>query len=343
MRKSSYTQTPTRPFEISKDASVTSVLERMKGISFQGRSLARAFDVWCQALQDECTIFLGLAGAMVPAGMRKIIAYLIQNRMADCLVTTGANLFHDCHETLGFRHYQGSADVDDAELRRLKIDRIYDTFSKDEEFDKTDEYIATFASELERRPYTTREFLYLLGKKLSGLSERGILTSAFEAQVPIYCPAIADSSIGIALAAYLKRDDAGFTFDLISELTEMAHIALNSAGTAVILIGGGTPKNYIQQLQITASLIEPDKELEGHRYAVQFTTDAPHWGGLSGCTFKEGQSWGKISRDARAVNCFCDATIALPLVVSALAERSDKLRRKRFPRFELGREFKIYQ
>jgi deoxyhypusine synthase len=289
-------------------------------------------------LRDECTILLGIAGAMVPAGMRKIIAYLIQNRFVDCIVTTGANLFHDCHETLGFRHFQGTPDVRDAELCTLRIDRIYDTFAKDEEFEKTDKYIADFASELERRPYTTREFLYLLGKRLSGLPEQGILTAAADEKIPIYCPAIADSSIGIALTTYVKA----FTFDVVSELSEVARIALESPGTAVIFVGGGTPKNYIQQLQITAGFIEPDRDLEGHRYAIQFTTDSPQWGGLSGCTFKEGKSWGKISAEAHAVNCHCDATIALPIIVSALAERAEELRRKRIPRFDLGADFTIY-
>ena len=341
MGKRSYTDTPTRPFEVLPDSSVASILERMRGISFQGRSLARAYDIWCRALRDECTILLGIAGAMVPAGMRKIFAYLIRNRLVDCVVTTGANVFHDCHETLGFHHFEGTPEVRDAELCALGIDRIYDTFAKDDEFEKTDAYIAEFASELERRPYTTREFLHLLGKKLSERPEQGMLTSASEAGVPIYCPAIADSSIGIALVVHLIAKRHPFTFDVVTELKELAEIALKSAGTAVIFIGGGTPKNYIQQLQITARLLEPDRKLEGHRYAIQFTTDAPQWGGLSGCTFTEGTSWGKISAKAHAVNCHSDATIALPVVVSALAERADELRRKRVPRFDLGAAFHI--
>jgi deoxyhypusine synthase len=140
----------------------------------------------------------------------------------------------------------------------------------------------------------------------------------------------------------MKPEERKFTFDLVTELSEMAQVALKSASTAVILVGGGTPKNYLQQLQVTAGIMEPDVELEGHRYAIQFTTDSPQWGGLSGCTFKEGKSWGKISHDARAVHCFCDATIALPVVVSALADRADDLRRKKVPRFDLGPEFGIY-
>lgn len=342
MKKRSYTESPTRPFEVSRNSSVASVLGRMKGISFQGRSLARAFDIWCQMLRDECTIMFGLAGAMVPAGMRKIIVYLIENRLIDCIVTTGANMFHDCHETLGYHHFLGAVDVGDDELHKLKIDRIYDTFAKEEDFRKTDKYIAEFATQLENRPYTTREFLYLLGCRMADLPERGILTAASDAGVPIYCPAIADSSIGIALATLIKPEERQFTFDLVTELSEVAGLALKSASTALILVGGGTPKNYLQQLQVTAGIMEPDVDLEGHRYAIQFTTDSPQWGGLSGCTFKEGESWGKIAHDARAVHCFCDATIALPIVVSALADRADELQRKSVPRFDLGPEFGIY-
>jgi len=294
-------------------------------------------------LQDDCTVLFGLAGAMVPAGMRKIIVYLVENRLIDCIVTTGANIFHDCHETLGFHHFIGATDVGDEALHELKIDRIYDTFAKDEEFDETDKYVAEFAAELDERPYTTREFLYLLGERMSDLPEQGILKAASKAGVPIYCPAIADSSIGIALAACMKPEDKKVTFDLVTELSEMARIALKSASTAVILVGGGTPKNYLQQLQVTAGIMEPDIELEGHRYAVQFTTDSPQWGGLSGCTFKEGKSWGKISHKAQSVHCFCDATIALPIVVSALADRADELQRKSVPRFDLGSEFGIHR
>ncbi len=284
----------------------------------------------------------GLAGAMVPAGMRKIIVYLIENRFIDCMVTTGANIFHDCHETLGYHHFIGAVDVGDEKLHELKIDRIYDTFAREEDFRKTDKYIAEFATQLENRPYTTREFLYLLGGSMSNLPEQGIINTASKAGVPIYCPAIADSSVGIALATLIKSEEREFTFDLVTELSEMAQFALQSASTAVIFVGGGTPKNYLQQLEVTAGIMEPDMELEGHRYAIQFTTDSPQWGGLSGCTFKEGESWGKIAHDARAVHCFCDATIALPIVVSALADRADELQRKSVPRFDLGSKFGIH-
>lgn len=307
------------PFEVKKPFTVSSILQRMRSISFQGRNLASAFDIWRRALEDGATIFLGLAGAMVPAGMRSIISFLLEKRLIDCLVSTGANLFHDCHESLGMAHYVGSPHVDDTELLDAGVDRIYDTFASEAEFHKTDKFIADVAGRLEKRPYTTREFLHELGRSLHQLrGPRGILTSAFKAGIPIYCPAIGDSSIGIAIASGLNPAASDFLFDVVKDVQETAQMVIEAKKTAVIYVGGGTPKNFIQQTEVTASIM--GHRVPGHEYAVQFTCDSPQWGGLSGCTFEEAQSWGKIARQARQVTVHCDATIALPFIVSALAE-----------------------
>jgi deoxyhypusine synthase len=269
---------------------------------------------------DKSFIFFGLAGAMVPAGMRRVMVFLIQKKLLNCLVSTGANLFHDCHESLGRRHFQGSAAADDLALRQHQVDRIYDTFASDLEFQQTDRFIAAFAAELERnRPYTTREFLELLGQRLSGQAQQeGILTAAYKAGMPIYCPAIGDSSIAIALAVGDENGPIEVQFDLLADVKETADLAAKASSTGVIYIGGGTPKNFIQQTEVTATL-RGDK-VSGHTFAIQITADAPHWGGLSGCTFSEAQSWGKISPQAKKVSVHCDATIALPLLASAMAE-----------------------
>ena len=197
-----FLRTPTRPVEIGGSTSISELLDKMGGASFQGRNLSHAYHVWKHMLSDRTTIFLGLAGALVPAGMRKLLVHIIENRWIDCLVSTGANLFHDIHETLGRYHWQGDPHVDDCELLEAGIDRIYDTFASEEEFRQTDEYIAQFAAGLDQtRPYSTKEFLSLLGKNLSvDGSQKGIVSAAFESGVPIYCPAIGDSSIGIAVA-----------------------------------------------------------------------------------------------------------------------------------------------
>ncbi|HAG51505.1 MAG: deoxyhypusine synthase [Deltaproteobacteria bacterium GWC2_42_51] len=325
MAKKRFLKRPVKPVEITPGAEVSELLDRMADTAFQGKNLAVVVDAWEQMLRDNVTIFFGLAGAMIPAGMRRVIVYLIKNRLIDCLVSTGANLFHDIHETLGRYHWQGSAMANDEELRDEGIDRIYDVFAIEREFEHADVYCYKFSKMLERRPYTTREFLYLLGKQLSkGAREDGILTAAYKANIPVYCPAIGDSSIGIGLA--IKPEEDNFIFDVIGDVKETALIAANANKTGVIYIGGGTPKNFIQQTSVTAAVM--GKDVSGHEYAVQITTDAPHWGGLSGCTFEEAQSWGKIAKKAKMVTVHCDSTIALPIIVTALAKKVKGLKRK---------------
>lgn len=322
---------------------MSDLLRSMGHTAFQGKNLSVACDIWEQMLKGEATIFLGLAGAMVPAGMRELMVHLIHHRLIDCLVSTGANLFHDCHETLGRPHWQGRTDVDDVELFREGIDRIYDVFAVEEEFRKTDDFIEKWVLQLDQeRPYPTREFLYLLGERLSGeCQEEGILTAAFRQKVPIYCPAIGDSSIGIAIATGRHKQTNRLTFDLIQDVLETAEIADRASETGVIYIGGGTPKNFIQQAEVTASFLN-QKPPQGHKYAIQITTDSPQWGGLSGCTFKEAQSWGKIASEAQKISLHADASLALPLLVTGVAERVEAwLPQRTRPEFVMGRSLKM--
>jgi deoxyhypusine synthase len=292
----------------------------MGEISFQGRSLSRALDVWERMLQDRTTILLGLAGAMVPAGMRRIISFFIEHRLVDCIVSTGANLFHDIHETLGRYHWLGDANVDDRYLKDLGIDRIYDTYAVEDEFYQADRFIMEFGASIDTdRSYGTRSFLELLGQYLdTRKKEPGILTSAANHGVPVYCPAIGDSSIGIALSILSEKEGIHVIIDPIIDVTESAKIVIEADKTGVVYVGGGTPKNFIQQTEVTATYLGGG--VEGHTYALQFIVDAPYWGGLSGCTFEEAQSWGKVKKDARMVTSHVDATIALPLIASALAD-----------------------
>src|SRR6476661_565778 len=208
-KRSRFLQMPVEPFVVEPGLTADDILSRMERISSQGRNLATARRIWLKMLQDDVTIFLGMAGALSAGGLRLIVAHLIANRYIDCLVSTGANLYHDLHETRGQRHYVGSPHADDAALAAERIDRVYDTYASEEEFISNDNWIAEFATTLEMRPYTSREFLHLLGGHLWKTTGRdGILTAAYRAQVPIFCPAIADSSIGMGLsqARQLKRD-----------------------------------------------------------------------------------------------------------------------------------------
>jgi deoxyhypusine synthase len=339
---SEFLHIPIQPVEIDGNIPISELLDRMGGGSFQGRNLSLARDVWKKMLSDHTTIFMGLAGALVPAGMRKVLAHVIKNRWIDCLVSTGANLFHDIHETLGKHHWRGSHEVDDCQLKEAGIDRIYDTFALEQEFRETDEYIAGFAAALDQsRPYSTREFLNLLGKSLcADGTQAGILSSASKAGVPVYCPAIGDSSIGIAVACGRRKGENSLNFDIVADVLETAEIVVHSESTGVIYLGGGTPKNFIQQTEVTASIMGED--VPGHRYALQVITDPPHWGGLSGCTFAEAQSWGKIAIDASAVTVYCDATIALPIIATALQEERQKHPDSRqMPQFNMGSNLEI--
>ena len=184
-RKSQFLETPVEPFRVEAGLPADEVLRRMERISFQGRNLATAHRIWQRMLGDELLIFLGVAGALSAGGLRLVIAELIRRRAVDCVVSTGANLYHDLHETRGQRHFLGSPRADDRALAEAHIDRVYDTFVDEDEFIRNDNWIARFATTLDPRPYTTREFLYRLGERLWTETEAdGILTAAYRARVP---------------------------------------------------------------------------------------------------------------------------------------------------------------
>src|SRR5688572_3370845 len=334
--KSRFLGVPVEPFVVKPEASADELLARMEKISFQGRNLAAARRIWERMLGDDCTIFLGTAGALSAGGMRLLIAYLIEHRYVDCLVSTGANLYHDLHETRGRRHYIGSPRENDALLQDDYIDRVYDTYANEKEFIENDDWIAEFALTLERRSYNTREFLYLLGQHLWEQTGReGILTAAYRASVPIFCPAIADSSIGMGLSQARHRDPAAGHVDVIADIIESANLVIRRPRTASVVLGGGTPKNFINQASVQAEFY--DDRVGGHRYAVQIVTDVPHFGGASGSSLEEAQSWGKLAADAEQVTVHCDATIALPILATALATSGPEALAARKPlRFDLS-------
>jgi len=218
---------------------------------------------------------------------------------------------------------------------------MYDVLADEEKFRQHDQWIGRFAAGLDQsRPYTTREFLYLLGLELGKhCKEDGIVSAAAKAGIPLYCPAVADSSIGIGIAANRYEGGNHFTFDVIGDVVETARIVAESKATGVIYFGGGTPKNFVQQTEVTAIIMNTG--VTGHKYAIQCVTDAPHWGGLSGCTFEEAQSWGKIAKDASMVTCHSDSTIAMPILVSALLEDRKLVDARHRPSFKMGRELEV--
>lgn len=331
MAKGKPLHTSVKPYTVSPPWTVSTLVARMAGTSFQARNLARGAEIWREMLKGETTIFFGLAGAMIPAGMRSLMVYLIQNRLIDCLVSTGANLFHDLHETLGRPHFKGEAHADDGELAQARINRIYDVLLPDKELDETEEFIADFACSLPQgKPYPSHEFFYLLGKEVSTKAkEEGMITAAAKAGVPIFCPALGDSVYGTALAAARVKRQNRLQIDITQDVVDMIRLVSTAPSTGVVLVGGGNPKNFIQQAGLCSYLF--NREFPGHPYAIQITTDSPQWGGLSGCTFEEARSWRKVSQDAQDVTIYSDATIALPILVSVLAEGAGKVIGQRKP------------
>ncbi|MBI3402700.1 MAG: deoxyhypusine synthase family protein [Acidobacteria bacterium] len=327
-KQSRFLRTPIVPFTVDAGATAEDVLTRMERISFQGRNLATAHRVWQKMLRDDVTIFMGMAGALSAGGLRMVVAHLILHRYVDCLVSTGANLYHDLHETRGRHHYLGSPHADDAALAKDRIDRVYDTYASEEEFISNDNWIADFASTLERRPYTSREMLYLLGGHLWKTTKReGILTAAYRAGVPIFCPAIADSSIGMGLSQARQKVSGAGHIDIIGDIVESANLIIRRPRTASVVLGGGTPKNFINQASVQAEFYSD--RVHGHRFALQIVTDTPAFGGASGSSLEEAQSWGKLATDSPRVSVQADATLALPLLATALATSSAGLLKKR--------------
>ncbi|MCK5063268.1 MAG: deoxyhypusine synthase [Candidatus Aenigmarchaeota archaeon] len=285
---------------------------RESGVMGAGK-VAKATEVIENMIKDEkCTVFLGLAGAMVPGGQKQIIIDMLKDGWVDVLVTTGANLTHDLIEALGYHHYQGTHMISDEELNKKKIDRIYDAFMPDEVYQGLEKFCKKVFAKMPKEEMDIKEFLWLLGKEVP--KEDSILRICAEKKIPIFCPALSDSGIGLQVWGYMQEHQ--IKVSAFADLKQIIDITWTSEKNGVIYIGGGVPKNYVQQaLQFAPTSAS---------YAVQITTDRPESGGSSGAELREGISWGKLNKKAKYVNVTCDATIALPLISAAVKERLEK-------------------
>lgn len=327
MDNNPYLKEKLKPIEVKKK-SISQLLEEMSETGFQGRKLGEALSVWEKMLKTQnLTIFLGYAGSLSTTGQWKEICWLIENRFIDVLVSTGANISEDIQDALGHGYYKGSPNVDDGELLKRNIFRYYDVFTDAVKYRKMTELIREFINTLdENYVYSSREFCFLFGKFLEKRKINCILSTAYRKKVPVFSPAIMDSEYGIAAVLAKRKDGKNIIVDQVKDFDEFSKIGEQSKKTGAIYIGGGVPKDYTQLLTAIVALIKGEKLEYPHRYAIQITADSPLWGGLSGCTFDEAVSWGKIDKRGNFVQCYCDATIALPIVVHALNER---IKRKR--------------
>ena len=325
---------------------ISQLLAEMSRTGFQGRKLADVADIFHQMINDDdLTILLGYAGSLSVAGQWNLICWLLENHYIDILVSTGANISEDLVEALGFSYYQGSHLVNDEELCGLGLNRYYDIYGKESDYFAMTEVITEFYLTLnENKFYSSRELLNLFGKWLGKRGIRSIVTVAAEHQIPVFCPAIADSPYGDA-ALIAKSKNFELKVDAMKDYVEFMRLSEHVKETGVFYIGGGVPKDFIQLFAVTADLLYPDRKIpnrenaiqrEGtdenyhpHKYAIQITTDSPQWGGLSGCTFEEAISWGKEKPTGRFAQCYCDSTIALPIIMHALAERQKTPRQGR--------------
>ncbi|HUV01881.1 MAG TPA: deoxyhypusine synthase [Desulfobacteria bacterium] len=310
--------------EIGAHTSVDELVTGLRGCAFGAGRLAKAVDIYEAMLNEETTKFMGVSGALVPAGMRSVLSGLIRDRYVDVVVTTGANLVHDIIEALGEHHYLGGdvdrttgEAVDDVRLRKQGIDRIYDVMVHDEAFARLEEFLRGVFEQLEPQRYSIRELLTAIGGELS--DRTSILRSAVDNDIPVFCPALADSMIG--LHAWLYKQAGSLEVDAFDDMKELIDLFSEAKRTGAIILGGGVPKNFIFQ----SALIAPRAEgQEGLDYAIQITTSTPEDGSLSGATLDEAKSWGKIGETAKAVTLYCDATIAFPIIVAAVRERMER-------------------
>lgn len=317
--------------DLQKASTIAELMDAYSDASIQARNLGQCCKVFGKMLLDRerPTIMLGLAGPLIAAGLRKVIRDLISYGMVDVVVSTGAILYQDYYQAKGFGHYKGSADADDGKLRDLLIDRIYDTYVDEEKFCEVDTAIGRFAGTLEPRNYSSREFI----EKLSGTinDKDSILVAARKKGIPIFCPAIADSSIGIGLTEnyYASRRDKTprLTIDTIRDNYELTQIVVKSKRTSAFYVAGGVPKNYINDSVVMAYIF--GRNTGGHKYAIQVTADSPHWGGLSGSTLKEATSWGKINKQATRAMAFVEPSVSLPLIAGYALQKKLYSKRKR--------------
>ena len=307
------------------------IISSMEKMSFVSRETANAAKIYNEMLSEkDCTIFLTLAGSTSAAGCMHIYRDLVKYNMVDAIVATGASIIDmDFFEALGFKHYQGSQFQDDTELRKNYIDRIYDTYIDEEELQHCDKVIGEIADSLEPRPYTSREFISELGKYLKKNAKKkgSLIEMSYDYHVPIFCPAFTDSSAGFGLVMHQEKNPKKhMTIDSIREFRELTEIKIRSEGSGLFMIGGGVPKNFIQDTVICAELL--GKDVDMHKYAIQLTVADSRDGACSSSTLKEASSWGKVDTSKEQM-VFAEATSVLPLIVSDAYHRGEWKKRKR--------------
>ncbi len=305
-----------------KQHDVVPFVDAMRHMAFTARDLHRAAYIYDRMLRDEqCGIILCLAGSLISSGLKQVFVDMVRNRMVDAIVSTGANIVdQDFFEGLGFRHYVAEerlkAGLDDDKLRDLSIDRIYDTLIDEEQLRICDDTTKIIADELPPRPHSSREFIREMGAYLAehGKTTDSIVLAAYEHDVPIFCPAFSDCSAGFGLVAHqhARGDQPKLSLDSAKDFYELTQLKIKNPTTGILMIGGGVPKNFTQDIVVAAEILGFDAPM--HKYAVQVTVADVRDGALSSSTLKEASSWGKVDT-AYEQMVFSEATLAVPMIV----------------------------
>ena len=294
------------------------LIEAFDQMAFQSRNLANACKIYQTMLADEeCSIILCLAGSLVSAGLKNVIIDMIRNNMVDAIVSTGAIVVdQDFFEGLGFKHYRGEIRVDDSKLQKMHIDRIYDTYIDEDDLRICDMTTKQIADDLPPLPYSSREFIYEMGGYLEkhGNNHTSFVLEAFRHEIPIFCPAFSDSSAGFGLVFHQRDRKTNYlTIDSVKDFRELTELKIYAKQTGLVMIGGGVPKNFVQDTVVAADILGINAPM--HKYAVQLTVADERDGALSGSTLKEANSWGKVDADYEQM-VYGEATITFPLLVS---------------------------
>jgi deoxyhypusine synthase len=331
--------TPIRHIDI-KQHNVVALVDAMQSMAYSSRDLARAASIYERMLRDQdCGVILCLAGSLISAGLKQVFVDLIRNNMVDAIVSTGANIVdQDFFEALGFNHYLAGDEykygAGDADLRELMIDRIYDTFIDEEELRICDETTHQITNSLEPRPHSSREFIREMGAYLSKNGKTpqaggrdSIVLAAYEKNVPIFCPAFSDCSAGFGLVAHqhARQGKPMVSIDSAKDFYEITQLKIANPTTGLLMIGGGVPKNFAQDIVVAADILGVEASM--HKYAIQITVADARDGALSGSTLKEASSWGKVDLTYEQM-VFSEATLALPLITGYAFHKNAQASRK---------------
>ncbi len=304
-----------------KAHNVVPMVDAMGSMAFQARNLSRGAQIFNMMQEDKsCAVFLTLAGSLISAGLKHVIVDMLKNNMVDAIVSTGANIVdQDFFEALGFKHYIGTQfGIDDQELRELMIDRIYDTFIDEEDLRICDDTIAQLCNTLPKRPHSSREFIREMGRFLDEneqyalTRQDSIVWQCYKKGVPIFVPAFSDCSAGFGLVHHQWHNpDHHLSIDSAKDFLEITKLKLANPDSGLFMIGGGVPKNFVQDIVVACDILE--KEAPMHKYAIQITVADERDGALSGSTLKEACSWGKVDTVYEQM-IWAEATIAMPLI-----------------------------